>query len=66
MKKKKSDLGDLLELNGELQSLANDLVSSIKSYGKFSKHGMSPHMKDAIRNYETFIEGNFTRIPWER
>lgn len=61
--KKDSQLLESLKVMSEIADLGNDLVSSIERYGKYSKHGMSPHMEEAVKKWKDFIERNYVQIP---
>jgi hypothetical protein len=65
MKKKRDpQFLKLLEMNGRLLDLGADLKDAINHFGAYNKTniGMSPHMKEAVKNWNNFVDNEFVRI----
>lgn len=53
---------ELLELNGKLVELGNNLVQAIEKYGKYSKYGKSPNMEVSVGEWNAFLKKNYIEV----
>lgn len=62
-KEKDKQFREILELNGRLIDLGNDLVLAIEDFARYDNLGQSIHMKNAIENWKENKKENYTAIP---
>jgi len=57
--RKKSDLAVMLEMNAELVRLGSDLARAIQDAKYPDGWGMSPHIKEALQNWNENLKTNY-------